>query len=382
MAPMDSAARAGSLDPGQTGERSGVSRWFAAGAAAWLGLALLHTVAGGFQNLAADLPFYTSWRQVADRFVDVLAGAALSPLVIIVLRKLRAEPRSVVVLAAVYLLTGIAYWVLWAGVRLLYARQLTPELAEALPAVDHFLRILVFTALAALTLYTAMALLFEAVWYRGEVRRRELEGALLQLRLDQARTTALRAQVDSVFLRDAFDVASDLMASDVPGARKVLSDLSELLRVALGRNGAHSIDLRRELDLADRFIGIRQARREKPVPFELRIDEAAYGAAVPPLLMQPLLTAAFDWIAQSCEDDGRIVVAARAVGREVLLAVTAGCPAGSGRVQPRVGREDVEKLRRQLGGLHGDRTELTVVPSRTGGLELRVRVPLAHLDPR
>jgi hypothetical protein len=378
---MDSAARAGSLDAGPTGERSGVRRWLAAGAAAWLGLALLHTVAGGFQNLAADLPFYTSWRQVADRFVDVLAGAALSPLVIIVLRKLRAAPRSVVVLAAVYLLTGIAYWVLWAAVRLLYARLLTPELA-ALPAVDHFLRVLVFTALGALTLYTAIALLFEAVWYRGEVRRRELEGALLQLRLDQARTTALRARVDSVFLRDAFDVASDLMASDVPGARKVLSDLSELLRVALGRNGAHSIDLRRELDLAHRFIGIRQARREKPVPFELRIDEAAYEAAVPPLLMQPLLASAFDWIAESCGEDGRIVVAARAVGREVLVAVTASCPAGSGRVQPRVGREDVEQLRRQLGGLHGDRTELTVVQSRTGGLEMRVRVPLAHLDPR
>jgi hypothetical protein len=379
---MDSAAGAGSLDGSHTDERSGVRRWLAAGAAAWLGLALLHTLAGGFQNLVAELPFYTSWRQVADRFVAVLAGAALSPLVVVVFRRLRAEPRSVMVLAVVYLLTGIAYWVLWTAVRLLYARLLTPELWEPLPAVDHFLRILVFTALAALTLYTAIALLFEAVWYRGEVRRRELEGALLQLRLDQARTTALRAQVDPVFLRDAFAIASDLMASDVPGARKVLSDLSELLRVALGRNGALSIGLRRELDLADRFIGIRQARREKPVPVELRIDEAAYGAAVPPLLLQPLLAAAFDWIAESCAEDGRIVVAARAVGREALLAVTAGCPAGLGRVQPRVGREDVEQLRRQLGGLHGDRTELTVVQSRTGGLEMRVRVPLAHLDPR
>jgi two-component system, LytTR family, sensor kinase len=288
----------------------------------------------------------------------------------------------VVVLAAVYLLTGIAYWVLWAAVRLLYARLLTPELGEALPAVDHFLRVLVFTALAALTLYTAIALLFEAVWYRGEVRRGELEGALLQLRLDQARSTALRAQVDPVFLRDAFAIASDLMASDVPGARKVLSDLSELLRVALGRNGALSIDLRRELDLADRFIGIRQARRQKPVPVELRIDEAAYGAAVPSLLIQPLLAAAFDWIAESCEEDGRIVVAARAVGREVLVAVTVSCPAGSGRVQPRAGRADMEQLRRQLGGPHGDRTELTVVQSRTGGLEMRARVPLAYLDPR
>jgi len=366
----------------QTGERSGVSRWFAAGAAAWLGFALLHTVAGGFQNLAADLPFYTSWWQVADRFVAVLTGAALSPLVILVLRQLRAEPRSVIVLAVVYLLTGIAYWTLWAAVRLLYARALTPGLAETLPAVDHFLRILVFTALAAFTLYTAIALLFEAVWYRGEVRRRELEGALLQLRLDQARTTALRAQVDPVFLRDAFAIASDLMASDVRGARKVLSDLSELLRVALGRNGALSIGLRRELDLADRFIGIRQARREKPVPVELRIDEAAYGAAMPPLLLQPLLRAAFDWITEWCEEDGRIVVAARAVGREAWLAVTAGCPAGSGPVQPRAGGEEMEQLRRHLGGLLGDRTELTVVQSRTGGLEMRVRVPLAHLDPR
>jgi hypothetical protein len=378
---MDSAARAGS-EASQRGDRSGVRRWVAAGAAAWLGLALLHTAAGGFQNLAADLPFYTSWRQVVDRFVAVLAGAALSPLVVVVFRKLRADPRSVVVLAVVYLLTGMAYWVLWATVRLLYARLLAPDLGEALPLVDHFLRILVFTALASLTLYTAIALLFEAVWYRGEVRRRELEGALLQLRLDQARITALRARVDPVFLKDAFAIASDLMARDVPGARKVLSDLSELLRVALGRNGALAIGLRRELDFADRFIRIRQARREKPVPVELRIDEAAYGAAVPPLLLQPLLAAAFDWIAASCEEDGRVVVAARAVGREVLLAVTAGCASGSVGVQPRAGREEMEQLRRQLGGLHVGRTELTVVPSRAGGLEWRVRVPLAHLDPR
>jgi hypothetical protein len=380
---MDSVARTGSLDARRPGERSGVRTWLVAGAAAWLGLALLHTLAGGFQNLAADLPFYTSWRQVADRFVAVLTGAALSPLVVIVLRKLRARPRSVWVLAVAYLVTGIAYWVLWAAGRLAYARLLAPGLVEGVPVVDHFLRILVFTALASLTLYTAIALLFEAVWYRGEVRRRELEGALLQLRLDQARTTALRAQVDPALLRDSFAIASDLMAGDVQGARKVLSDLSELMRVALGRNGALSIGLRRELDLAERFIGIQQARREQSVKVELRIDEAAYGATVPPLLLQPLLTGAFDWIEQSCGQGGRIVVAAQAVGREVWLSVTAGCPTGSGRgVQRRPGREELEALRRQLGGIHGDRSELTVVQSRAGGLEMKVRLPLAPLDPR
>jgi hypothetical protein len=380
---MDSPARTGSLDARQTGERSGVSKWLVAGAAAWLGLAMLHTVAGGFQNLAADLPFYTSWRQVADRFVAVLTGGALSPLVVLVFRKLRAHPRSPWVLAVVYPFMGIAYWVLWAAGRLAYARLSAPGLVEGVPVIDHFLRILVFTALAALTLYTAIALVFEAVWYRGEVRRRQLEGALLQLRLDQARTTALRAQVDPAFLRDAFAIASDLMAGDVPGARKVLSDLSELMRAALGRNGGQVTGLRRELDLAGRFIGIQQARRKQPVEVELRIDEAAYGATVHPLLLQPLLTGAFDWIEQSCERGGRIVVAARAVGREVWLSVTAGCPPGSGRgVQRPPGREEMEQLRHQLGGIHGDRSEVTVVRSRAGGLEMKVRLPLAPLDPQ
>jgi two-component system, LytTR family, sensor kinase len=229
---------------------------------------------------------------------------------------------------------GIAYWLAWAVLSAGYYRLVDPRVAAVDPG-EFLVRLVVFTALIALTLYAAMALIFETGWYRGRVRDRDLQAARLQVELEEARAAALRARVDPAFLTRTCAVAAELMTRDVPRARTVLADLSELLRTALGRELETTIPLRRELELARRFSAIQQARLDDAVAVEFDADDAVLERPVPPLHLQPLLEEAFRWLAGDAPRAGQgprgtIRIAARAAGAGEALVVTAALRAGDG----------------------------------------------------
>jgi hypothetical protein len=349
-------------------------RWFVVGSAAWLGIAALYTLTHGLRRLVSGLPFYASWQQVGDVVSLMAMGAILSVPVFWAFRQLRAQPRPALVIGATYVLTGIAYWLGWAGLWIGYMRALRPATA-AMPIGDVALRAIVFSALIALTLYTAMALIFEAAWHRTLVRERELDAARLRIELDEARTGALRARVDPGFLTDTFAIASELMASDVQAARRTLADLSELLRVALGRDGGQFIELRRELELARRVIAIHQAGMSTPVPVEFRVGPDTLALRLPPLSLQPLLNEAFRWVGQPGTGTGRIEIAAENLNGALRISVAAMGEAPRQDLPARTPRLDLEPFHAHLAPLYGDHATLRIASPAPHRLELDIDLP-------
>jgi two-component system, LytTR family, sensor kinase len=355
-------------------------RWLAIGSAAWLGITALYTVTHGFRRLAHGLPFYASWQQVGHVVSLMVMGALLSAPVFLVFRWLRARPRPGAIIAATYVLLGIGYWLAWAGLWILYMRILDPGTA-ALPIGDVALRAVVFSALVALTLYTAMAFIFEAAWHRTRVRERELDAARLQIELDEARTAALRARVDPGFLTGAFAIASDLMASDVQAARSVLADLSELLRVALGRNGGQFIEFRREVELARRVIAVHQAGLFEPVPVDVRVGPDVLGLRLQPLTLQPLLTEAFRWVGRAETRTGRIEIAAETADGALRISVAATGPDPRPAPPAQGPPLGFDTLHAHLAKLYGDRAVIRIATPAPHRLELDVDLPASPASP-
>jgi len=83
--------------------------------------------------------------------------------------------------------------------------------------------------------------------------------------------------------------AITLVPEDPGAAEDVLLRLSGLLRISLGQMDANDIPLARELEFLDLYIGIQKRRFGERLGFEIQADQAALGARVPPLILQPLV---------------------------------------------------------------------------------------------
>jgi hypothetical protein len=349
------------------------NRILLAGTACWIMLGLVFMIGLGWRRVVTGIPFSGAWYDAGHHFAIFILGAVLSPFVIIGLGKLRSRAPSPVHIAVGYVGVGLFYWATWALLRMVYMRAVYPATATELGFVDHYIRALVFSALIALTVYTAIVLIFEAVWYRGEIRERELETARLQVALDEARSTALQARVDTELLGDALVRASMVMTRDVQAARTVLVSLSELLRVSLRRNGAGTIPLRAEVELARNIVDIYTSGHQGAPSVDLRVAPLLGDHGVPALVLQPALVGAFRWFRSACiPAGGRITVDAGRTEEYLIFDITADCPAWSEGCD-----EEIPLLEGRLKERYAGVALARVRRVRDGRLEIRVRVESA-----
>lgn len=123
----------------------------------------------------------------------------------------------------------------------------------------------------------------------GEARA-EARAARSEARAAEARLQALRMEVDPHFLFNALNAVSSLVRSgDARGATDMLARIGDLLRITLryGREG--SVSLRRELELVREYLEIEAVRIGDRLTVEIDAAPEVLDAAVPPLLLQPLV---------------------------------------------------------------------------------------------
>lgn len=165
---------------------------------------------------------------------------------------------------------------------------------------------------------------FAAIRSVRRLRERELRAAQLESQLATAQLQALKAQLHPHFLFNTLHAISMLHFVDVDAANRILVQLSELLRLALDRSDALEVPVAQEIDFLDRYLQIEQTRFDDRLDVTLDVDDAALDAAVPNLILQPLVENALRHGIAPRADAGRLVIRARtggARGERLLLEV-------------------------------------------------------------
>ncbi|HZR20543.1 MAG TPA: histidine kinase [Verrucomicrobiae bacterium] len=128
-----------------------------------------------------------------------------------------------------------------------------------------------------------------ALQFYERSKTRERREAELEANLAQARLQALRMQLNPHFLFNTLNSIASLVHHDPTTAEQMIEALSELLRLALHTADTHQVPLREELHFLDQYLLIERARFGERLRVERQIDVAALGAAVPTLILQPLV---------------------------------------------------------------------------------------------
>ncbi len=207
-------------------------------------------------------------------------------------------------------------------------------------------------------------------WHEEQLKRQAQEA---QLRL-------LQGQIEPHFLFNTLANVHSLMDHDLPKARQMLASFTDYLRASLGALRNESSSVADELELAQAYLLLLQARMAERLRFSIEADKACRALPLPSLLLQPLVENAVVHGLEPSIEGGQVRVSARVQGRQLMLEVLDD---GRGlQATERPGRRGagmaLSNIRERLLARYGPEASLQLLPAEPGTLA-RITIPL---DPR
>jgi two-component system LytT family sensor kinase len=224
--------------------------------------------------------------------------------------------------------------------------------------------------------YVPIVLVAHAISYYRSFRDRELHSAKLEMQLAKSHLQALKSHLQPHFLFNTMHSISALMLTDVGAADKMMSRLSDLLRMSLESSGVQITCLSRELEFLDGYLEIEKIRFGERLTVVLDIAPETLDAQVPSLLLQPLVENAVRHGIARLSSGGNVWITASHDGRYLYLRVKDNGPGlvKATEDQPRTGLGLVT-TRERLQTLFGNDQSFEIRGGPDGGVEVCVRIP-------
>jgi two-component system, LytTR family, sensor kinase len=227
-----------------------------------------------------------------------------------------------------------------------------------------------------LVIYWVILAVLRGMESRRHLRDERLRRTQLETQLAQAQLQALRMQLQPHFLFNTLNAISALALADPLQARLMIARLSDFLRLTLEERHAPQVPLARELEFLTCYLGIQQVRFQDRLSTQLDVDDDTLAAAVPNLILQPLVENALRHGLQDKPGAGILRISTRRDGAHLQLRVD-----DDGLGLPPAGTLEgigLGNTRSRLRMLFGDAAglELSAIPG--GGTRVEVRLPFAE----
>ena len=266
---------------------------------------------------------------------------------------------------------GALVWFFFASGRLLTVLDpVTASQAASVSPLDEGAKLLLLAVAGAIATYaTNWQERLATSFSRATEEREQLEA-----RLARAQLQSLRLQLHPHFLFNTLNTINALIGTDRRAAERVVSGLSELLRMSLSSASEQEVSLARELELLAHYIEIQQIRFQDRLSVSFRIDPDARHALVPNLMLQPLVENAIrHGIAPRAAPGHVVVTASRNGGRLELSVIDDGVGEN-----PRADHRDgvgLGNTRARLLSLYGNDHRFEAGSASSGGFAVRVEIP-------
>lgn len=254
-------------------------------------------------------------------------------------------------------------------------------LGYPLPSVSHFLegreiRNILITAIAGFVGMLLFANQERIAHVEAEAASARARAEAVTRQAMQAQLQLLQAQIEPHMLFNTLANLRGLIALDPDRAAHMLDQLIRFLRATLSSSRAEATTLEREFDLLDAYLGLMAVRMGPRLRFTLDLPEDLRAAAVPPMLLQPLVENAIAHGLEPKVDGGAVTVSALRRGALLELAVH-DTGLGLADPAPRPGTGvGLANTRERLRGLYGDAATLALEPAAPQGALARITLPL------
>lgn len=233
------------------------------------------------------------------------------------------------------------------------------------------------------------ALTYTAVLIAGFERQRRIQATALQeqtttlrAQLTNARLSALRSQLNPHFLFNTLHAIAALASTDPPGVRRMISQLSDLLRISLNEASTPETPLRRELDFMRQYLALMRRQMRPDIDIVERIEAETLDCLVPTLLLQPLIENALKHGLSRQASHGRLVFSAQRVQHQLWLRLSNTVPSGDPAILPieHLGLRNTRERLEEIYGADGYTFKLTPRADNDEFL-VEISLPVRALNP-
>jgi two-component system, LytTR family, sensor kinase len=314
------------------------------------------------------------WPLLVYALGTVWIWAALTPLVLWLTRRATFAPGRRARAALVYGGAGLLFFVASGVLEWLLGRATgaggSPQLWATLVSECVETRLLAFFAVVALGWSSH---------YYALYRTRHLHASDLETRLAKTHLQVLKTQLQPHFLFNTLNTIAELVHTDPEAADQMITRLGRLLRLSLDHASHQVVPLRQEADFLRVYMEIEQVRFQDRLQVVWDLAPETLDAAVPTLLWQPVLENAIRHGVTPLGGRGRVVIASRLEGEDLVLEIGdngLGLPPGGA---PREG-VGLRNVRERVDQLYGPRARFTLAPALGGGTLAILRLPFIHCD--
>jgi two-component system, LytTR family, sensor kinase len=203
----------------------------------------------------------------------------------------------------------------------------------------------------------------------------ELDQARLVASLSEAKLDALKIQLQPHFLFNSLHAISTLiMRGDSKAANEMLMHLSNFLRMTLDSTDAQEVPLSVELEFLDAYLKIQRVRFGDRLKITMNIEEAALGAVVPNLVLQPLVENAIRHGIGAVSGGGEIAISASLAEEDLEISVRDNGIGLKNNLTPVEG-VGLGNVRARLNQLYPDQHRFELKPAPDKGTIASITIP-------
>lgn len=308
--------------------------------------------------------------------------AILTPPVFLLALRYPVEKKNAVYRVPLYVLGGFAFVAAHVLLRLAI-HPLYPVKAEHAAAGMTILFAQMFLYLCTddlFSTYLPVVALSLGVSYYRRLREKETRMAFLETQLALSQLQAIKMQLHPHFLFNALHSISALMHTDVEAADRMMSRLSDLLRASLQSTNTQWTSLSREIDFINGYLSLEQIRFSDRLRVISEIDPQVLDAAVPHLLLQPLVENAIRHGISKRAVSGEVRLTARREADYLLLSIVDNGPGVPSGFSPSESLGMGLRLTRQrLQALFEGDYRFSVSKAAGGGTMVDIRLPFTPI---
>lgn len=250
-----------------------------------------------------------------------------------------------------------------------------------MPYLELLKRILLFNLHFSVAIYWGVLGIQQAIKYYRKNRERELRTSQLEARLATTRLQVLKVQLHPHFLFNTLNAISELIYRDPESAERMISDLSDLLRMSFENLEVQEIPLKQELEFLEKYLEIELTRFHDRLKVDMNISPDTLDASVPNMILQPLVENAIKHGIAPRATGGQINIGATRENGHLNLTVSdngLGVPFGD--VEHLTEGVGLSNTRRRLRHLYGDAHTFGVKNGSGSGAGLTVNLVIPYKE--
>ncbi|WP_319534767.1 histidine kinase [uncultured Vibrio sp.] len=233
-----------------------------------------------------------------------------------------------------------------------------------------------------------MGLLFSAMCFfyfhsreKQAIAQRELETIKLE-KAEQERALLLsqlkqmQSQIEPHFLFNTLANISALMSQDVDKARKMLDQLTALLRATLKSSREQQTTIDNEAALIDAYLAIQQIRLGDRLCYSIEVEEELGQLELPPMMLQPLIENAIIHGIEPKREGGEVSLRIKCENRILAIEVRdtgVGLNHASQHCGSGIG---LSNLKQRVDALFAGKGKVLISELAEGGVSVRLSWPI------